>query len=284
MRTVLEILQSTTAYFVKSGVDSARLNIEHLLAHTLGVQRMQLYLQFDRPLSEKDLAPLRELVKRRAQGEPVQHLIGSVEFMGRTFKCDPRALIPRPETEQLATRVLERFKNQFPRRLADIGTGSGVLALTLAARWPQAEVHAVDISRDALDLAKNNAETLGLQGRVRFHEGDLEEPLRQVAAGDGFFELIVANLPYIPAREIEGLSREVKHDPVLALSGGDDGMDLILKLLSGARQILRGCIALEIGHDQGETLSSALQKEGYRDICIETDYQGRNRFLFAIHG
>ena len=283
MKTVLEILQSTTAYFGKSGVESARLNIEHLLAHVLGIKRMELYLQFDRPLNEKELGPLRELVKRRAQGEPLQHLLGSVEFLGRSFTCDRRALIPRPETEQLAGRMLEIFKDHPPRRVADIGTGSGILALTLADRWPEAVVHAVDISEAALELARHNASALGLTGRVTFHAGSLMDPLVDVAREQPF-DLIVANLPYIPAGEIPGLSREVHHDPVSALDGGEDGMVLLRALLTQAAAMLRGCIALEIGHNQSVPLSDWLVRENYREIRAEADYQGRNRFLFANHG
>jgi release factor glutamine methyltransferase len=283
MKTVLEILQSTTAYFTKSGIESARLNIEHLLAHTLGIKRMELYLQFDRPLSERELAPLRDLVKRRAQGEPLQHLLGTVEFIGRTFACDRRALIPRPETERLAERILELFKDKPPRRVADIGTGSGVLALTFAACWPDAEVHAVDVSESALELARQNAVSLGLGERVQFHTGSLSEPLTALAQ-DAPFDLLVANLPYIPTAEIAGLSREVQHDPVSALDGGEDGTILIRRLLVDARSLLRGCIALEIGHNQSAALCEALATAGYQSIRPETDYQDRNRFLFATHG
>jgi release factor glutamine methyltransferase len=283
MKTVLEILQSTTAYFQKSGVDSARLNIEHLLAHVLGVKRMELYLQFDRPIGEKDLAPLRDLVKRRAQGEPLQHLLGSVEFLGRNFACDRRALIPRPETEQLTQRLLEMFREAPPRRVADIGTGSGVIALTLADRWNGSEVHAVDISEAALDLARTNARTLGMEERVQFHVGNLLSPF-QMPGNPEVFQLVVANLPYIPTEDLASLPREVRHDPVSALDGGLDGADLIRELLNQARGMLQGCIALEIGHNQSAPLCEVLAAGGYRDIRPETDYQGRNRFLFATHG
>jgi release factor glutamine methyltransferase len=283
MKTVLEILQSTTAYFTKTGIESARLNIEHLLAHALGIKRMELYLQFDRPLSEKELAPLRELVKRRAQGEPLQHLLGTVEFMGRTFACDRRALIPRPETERLAERILELLRDKPPRRVADVGTGSGVLALTLAAHWPEAGVHAVDVSGAALELARQNAASLGLGDRVHFHLGSLTEPLAGPAQ-EAPFDLLVANLPYIPTGDLAGLSREVRHDPITALDGGGDGTTLIRQLLLDARNILQGCIALEIGHNQSAALCEILAAAGYHTIRPETDYQGRNRFLFATHG
>lgn len=208
MKTVLEVIQSTTAYFAKHAVDSPRLNIEHLLAHVLGVKRMDLYLQFDRPLSDEELAPLRALVKRRAGREPLQHLLGTAEFFGRTFLCDARALIPRPETEQLCELLVEHYKaTPFAGRVLDLGTGSGVIALTLAALWPEAAVEGVDLSPDALALARANAEKLGLAERVRFYESDLLD------ATEGVYELMVANLPYIPAAEVATLEPEVQRDP-----------------------------------------------------------------------
>ncbi len=277
MKTVLEVLQATSAYFAKAGVESPRLNIELLLAHVLGKKRMDLYMEFDRPLAEKELEPLRDLVKRRAQGEPIQHLLGTVEFLGRVFRTDKRALIPRPETEQLAAHLL---KSQMPppSRVLDVGTGSGVLALTLAGEWAEAEVHAVDISEFALSLAKENAGALGLAERVTFHLGNLLEPVA------GTFGLIVANLPYVPSGDIPSLSKEVRHDPVLALDGGADGADLIRVLIAGARSFLNGTLALEIGHAQSESLAQVLLEAGYRDIIPSSDYQGRNRFLFASYG
>lgn len=277
MKSVLEVLKSTTDYFAKAGVENPRLNIEHLLAHTLGKRRMDLYMEFDRPLGEKELHPLRDLVRRRAAGEPLQHLLGTVEFLGRIFRTDARALIPRPETEQLADRLL-KLHPSAPNTVLDMGTGSGVLALTLAANWPDAEVHAVDISPDALALAAANAESLALASRVHFHQGNLLLP------GAKPFQLLVANLPYIPSAEIAGLSREVQRDPKLALDGGPDGADLIRDLILSARPRLQGLLALEIGHDQSAFLSEALTVAGYRDIRAEPDYQGRNRFLFASYG
>ena len=277
MKTVLEVLQATSGYFAKAGVESPRLNIELLLAHVLGKKRMDLYMEFDRPLAEKELEPLRDLVKRRAQGEPIQHLLGTVEFLGRVFRSDKRALIPRPETEQLAEHLV-KSQTPPPGRVLDVGTGSGVLALTLAGEWPAAEVHAVDISEPALALAKENAVALGLAERVTFHLGNLLEPVT------GLFGLIVANLPYVPSGDIPGLSKEVQHDPVLALDGGPDGADLVRELVAGARPLLKGRLALEIGHDQSEGLAHELQAAGYRDIEPSSDYQGRNRFLFASYG
>ncbi len=276
MKTVLEVIQATSAYFAKHGVESPRLNIEHLLAHVLGIKRMELYLQFDRPLSDPELEPLRELVRRRAVGEPLQHLLGTIEFLGRTFVCDKRALVPRPETEQLCEELVGRYKESgFVGRVLDVGTGSGIIALTLATAWPQAQVAAVDISEEALALARENAARLGLAERVTIFQSDL---LSNVS---GHFDLIVANLPYIPKEEIESLSREVRHDPRGALDGGQDGTEIIRRFISQAADHLRSLLALEIGHDQSTYVCAELGRHNFRGIEARPDYQGRNRFVFA---
>jgi release factor glutamine methyltransferase len=288
MKTLLEVIQATTAYFQKHGVESARLNAEHLLAHALGCKRLDLYLRFDRPLSEKELEPLRDQVKRRAQGVPLQHLLGTVEFFGRVFKCDARALIPRPETEQLVELVLQS-KAENPKhvpsraegsKILDVGTGSGVIALTLAAELSEAAVHAVDISADALALARENAQQLGLSERVQFWQSDLFEKI------EDHYDLIVANLPYIASEAVPALSREVRHDPKLALDGGLRGDEAIARFIAGARTRLRpgGRIALEIGADQAQKLVAELERAGYSEVRCQADYQGVNRFLFATYG
>jgi release factor glutamine methyltransferase len=275
MKTVIEVIQVTTAYFQKSGVENARLNIEHLLAHVLGKKRMDLYMEFDRPLGSDVLDPLRELVKRRAAREPLQHLLGTAEFCGRVFGCDKRALIPRPETEQLCELILAEPAS---RRFVDVGTGSGVIALTLATAWPEAEVLAVDFSQEALALARENAARLGFAERVLFQQSDL------LAAISGEFDLIVANLPYIATREILKLAAEVQHDPASALDGGSDGTALIRRLIAEAARHLRGRLALEIGHDQAAALRDELARHNFHDIRTVSDYQGRDRFLFATYG
>src|SRR5712692_7371319 len=170
--TVLEVLQSMTAYFKKRNIDNPRLNAEHLLAHVLGRTRMELYLEFEKNPGETELATLRELVRRRGLGEPLQHLLGTVEFAGRVFLCDKRALVPRPETEELVELLKSKIQN--PKlRILDVGTGSGVIALSLASHFPEADVAAIDISADALSLAHENAERLGFSARVNFLRGNL---------------------------------------------------------------------------------------------------------------
>jgi release factor glutamine methyltransferase len=277
--TVLEVLQSTTAYFKKRNIESARLNAEHLLAHALGLKRIQLYLEFERPLAEAELAPLRDVVRRRGQGEPLQHLLGTVEFCGRVFASDKRALIPRPETEELVELLQKEIANPNPRIL-DVGTGSGVIALSLAAALPDATVHACDISPDALALARENAVRLAVADRVQFIESDLLLYVTQV------YDLIIANLPYVPETDRGTLSREVLHDPATALYGGANGEEIIRRLIVDAPAHLAsgGMLALEIGIGQAEALSEFLAERNYHHISARHDYGGVTRFLLAQYG
>ena len=277
--TVLEVLLSTTAYFEKRAIENPRLNAQHLLAHSLGKKRIELYMDSERVLTEPELAPLRELVRRRGQGEPLQHLLGTVEFCGHTFLCDKRALIPRPETEELVELVKSELKDP-KSEILDVGTGSGVIALSLAAVLPDAEVHAIDISEDALALARENATRLGLVDRVQFHHGDL------LFSVNHRYDLIVANLPYIAASEREKLSREVLHDPEAALFGGENGDEIMRRLIESAPSHLKpnGLLALEIGINQAEPLSAFLAERNYHEISARHDFAGVTRFLLARHG
>jgi release factor glutamine methyltransferase len=277
--TVLEVLHATTAYFKKHRVENPRLNAEHLLAHVLGRKRIELYLEFERELTEPELVPLRDLLKRRGEHEPLQHLLGTVEFCGHVFLCDKRAMVPRPETEELVEFLKSEIRNP-KSEILDVGTGSGVIALSLAATFPAAEIVAVDISDDALALARENAERLALADRVRFLKSHLLENV------EGAFDVIVANLPYISEQDRPSLSREVLCDPEVAVFAGACGDELIRELIAQAPSRLRlgGLLALEIGIGQSEALFSALAEKNYRDICSKTDYSGVTRFLFARYG
>ena len=277
--TVLEVLQSTTAYFTKRKIENPRLNAEHLLAHVLGRTRMELYLEFERIFSEAELTALRELVKRRGQGEPLQHLLGTVEFCGQTFLCDKRAMVPRPETEQLVEIVESRIENR-ESKILDVGTGSGVIALSFAKKFPEAEISAVDIFEDALALARENAERLGLTARVQIAKSDL---LKNISER---FDIIVANLPYIAMQDRHLLSREVLHDPEVALFGGPRGVELIHQLIEQAPLHLEpgGLLALEIGVGQSEGFSEFLRQKNYHDIELKRDYSSIPRFLLARYG
>ena len=278
--TVLEVLQSMTAYFKKRSIDNPRLNAEHVLAHVLGCTRMELYLEFEKNLGATELATLRQLVRRRGQGEPLQHLLGTVEFCGYTFLCDKRAMVPRPETEELVELLLRLTVHHPPSNILDVGTGSGVIALSLATKFPEAEIHAIDLSEEALELARENAEQLGLSARVDFAKSDLLKNIH------GKFDLIVANLPYISSQDRHLLSREVLHDSEVALFGGARGDEVIRELIKQAPPHLRpgGLLALEAGIGQSEVLSGVLTQKKYRDICSKNDYSGTNRFMFARYG
>jgi len=277
--TMLGVLQSTTAYFRKRGIENPRLNAEHLLAHTLDRTRMELYLEFERILSEAELVPLRDLVRRRGEGEPLQHLLGTVEFCGQTFLCDRRAMVPRPETEELVEFLKSEIRNP-KSEIVDVGTGSGVIALSLAAEFPEAKILAVDVSEEALALAEENAARLNLSDKVRFLKSHLLEKV------DGAFDLIVANLPYISTQDRHTLSREVLRDPEVALFAGAQGDELVRELIAQAPARLRpgGLLALEIGLGQSQGLLSSLAEKKYRDIYSKNDYSGVIRFLFARYG
>jgi release factor glutamine methyltransferase len=276
--TVLEVLQSSTEYFKKREIESPRLNAEHLLAFVLKRNRIELYLQFERVLTEAELAPLRDLAKRRGQGEPLQHLLGTVEFAGRIFLCDKRALVPRPETEQLVEKIADCRLPIADCRILDVGTGSGVIALSLAAMFPEATVTATDVSDEALALARENAGRLGL--RATFVKCDLLDGIEDV------FDLIAANLPYVASSERETLAREVRHDPEIALFGGERGDEMVRKLIEAAPSHLKpgGLLALEVGLGQADDLAALMAEKNYHDIKTERDYGGLIRFLFGRYG
>ena len=276
--TVLDVLQSTTAYFKKRGIENPRLNAEHLLAHSLGRRRLDIYLEFERELSESELTPLRELVRRRGQNEPLQHLLGTIEFCGNLFLCDRRAMVPRPETEQLVEFVQSEIYDP-KSKILDVGTGTGVIALSLARKFPEAQIIGSDISGEALSLARDNAARLGLTG-VEFVQSNLLENI------SGKFDLIVANLPYISRLDRDELAPEVLRDPEVALFAGDRGDELIRQLIESAPAYLHpgGLLALEAGIGQSGTLAEFLHEKNYGDIEAKNDYSGVTRFLFARYG
>ncbi|MFZ4767041.1 MAG: peptide chain release factor N(5)-glutamine methyltransferase [Roseimicrobium sp.] len=282
MKNLLETLQSGADYLAKRGVEDARLSMEHLLAHVLGCRRLDLYLRFDQTLTEAQLVPLRDLTRRRGEGEPLQHVLGTVEFYRQEFVSDHRALIPRPETEHLVCILVEQvFRQAPPERVLDMGAGSGCIGLSLAKAWPGAAVTLADVSEDALELARYNGERVGLAtSGVKFVRSDLFEKL-----GGERYDLIVANLPYIPTGDIPNLSREVRRDPVLALDGGPTGLAIIERLLAESPFHLRprGCVALELQHDQSAAVCARLHSLGYSGIQVQRDLSGIERFVFASY-
>lgn len=276
MTTVLDILDKGTAYLEKRGIDDARRNMQMLVAHQLGCTRMDLYLRFDEPIEESGLDPLREALKKRGEGVPVQHLVGSVGFRQHEFKTDARALIPRPETEELAEWLAKHAELPGDAAILDMGTGSGCLGLSLAADFPGATVTLADVSAEALALARENSEANGF-GTVELVESDLFSAIPT----DRSYDLIAANLPYVP--EDEELAPEVRHDPALALFGGKDGLDVIRRFIPEAATRLRSgaWLALEIGHDQSAAVERMLTDAGLTDVLTLKDLSGIPRFPIA---
>lgn len=267
---LLEVLEKTSSFFREKGVESPRLQAELLIAHVLSLPRLSLYLQFERELSETELDALRPLVKRRSQREPLQHLVASTEFYGLKLKCSPAALVPRPETEGLVERMLAALKDSPPGLVYDVGTGTGAIALALAKNLPDWRVKALDISPDALALARENAQALALSN-VEFQQGDL------LSGQTGPAAAVAANLPYLTAEEMGSLQPEVRFDPALALEGGTDGLDLIRRLLPQA-SALAPAVFLEIGPGQAKAAASLLQENGFPHTRVESDLNGRPRY------
>jgi release factor glutamine methyltransferase len=278
MSTVLETIDGGTRYLEKRGIDDARRNMQMLVARQLGCTRMDLYLQFDRPIEESDLIPLRETLKKRGEGIPIQHLLGTVWFHQHEFKTDARALIPRPETEELAEWIL-KWELPAELQILDMGCGSGVLGLTLAAARPEWKVTLADVSPDALALAQENATALEISN-ASFLQSDLFTTI------DAQFDGIVANLPYVPEADRATLTREVMHDPALALFSGADGLDLIRRFIPEAFHRLKpgGWLVLEIGHDQASQVAEILKASSFTAIEVKTDLSGVPRFPFARRG
>ena len=280
MLTILEIIKRTTEFLEKKGVESARLNSELLVGHALGLKRMQLYLQFERPLTEPELEKIRPLVKRRSNREPLQHIIGEVEFVGLKLKIDRRALIPRPETEHLLE-LLAKELTALPVSILDLGTGSGAIALALAAKYSAATVTGVDQSPDALALAQENAALTGLDGRVKFIQSDWFSAL---PAGSKF-PLIVANPPYLSDAEVREAQPEVKdYEPVAALSPGPDGASALVRIITEAPRYLAagGLLACETGITQHAQLQELAKNSGYTQTKSLPDLTGRDRYLLAF--
>jgi len=270
--TVLELLERTTKYFADHGVASARLTIELMLAEMLKKTRMQLYLEFDKVVPDDVLDRLRPLVKRRADGEPLEYVLGVATFAGHRISVTPDVLIPRPETEILLEEAIKRI-DPAGAPVLDVGTGSGILALALAKKFPGLEIFAVDLSPAALAVAQKNAEGLG---KIRFLESDL---MGNPALPE-CFQMIVANLPYIPTGQIDTLQREVRHEPRRALDGGADGLDLVRKLISqSVGRTPR--LLLELGDGQTEETKTLCLRAGYALIESLPDFTQRERILIA---
>ncbi len=282
MKTIQDILTSGTAYLEARGIDGARHSMQSLMVHVLGCNRTWLYLHYEDPLSEEKLVPLRELLKRRGKGEPLQHLLGSTEFYRREFRTDSRALIPRPETEELVEFALQMAPRRQGMRVLDMGCGSGIIGITLALELAkqQPEVVMADISEAALSLTLENA--AALEAKVKTYRSNLftawDTPAEGAVQPPDLFNLVLANLPYVP--EGEAVSAEVQHDPATALYGGADGLDIVRRFVKDALPHLadRALVMLEVGHDQGEATRALMEELGYTQTRVLTDMSGKPRF------
>lgn len=278
MRTVLEIIKMSTDFLEGKGVEQARLQAELLVGHALGLRRMQLYLQFERPLQEPELETIRTLLRRRGQREPLQYVLGTTEFFGLTLKVDRRALIPRPETEYLVAVLTERLAP--PGRVLDLGTGTGAIALALASHWRDCTVLALEVSPDAVALAAENAQATGLAGRVTVGQSDWFAAVTEGAQ----FDLIVSNPPYLTAQETNETAPEVRlFEPRQALTPGASGLEAIERIVARAKGFLSpaGVLALETGIAQHEVIAERLVAAGFARQESLPDLTGRPRFVLA---
>jgi len=280
--SVLELLRWTTTHFAERGIDSARLDAECLLAHALGTDRLRLYLDFEKPVTDDERAVFRELVRRRGSDRvPVAQLLGRREFWSLPLRVNGDVLAPRPETETLVEAALERLPEGAEGRLLEIGTGSGAVALALASERPRARITATDISSRALELARRNADELHLGERIRWLEGSLFEPV----AGERF-DLVVSNPPYVAESQRAELPPELAYEPDEALFGGPDGTELLRQLVLGVGDVLApdGCLALELSPEQAPAVTGWCHEVGLLEVSKRRDLAGRVRVLTAAPG
>ena len=280
--TIRSIREWCSDYFKRHHIDSPVLDADLLLAHSLGMRRLDLFIQMDRPMIPEELAAFKALVLRRAQHhEPVAYIVGERGFWTLLFEVSPAVLIPRPETERIVEGAVELLKERQaePLRVADIGTGSGALALSLASEFKHASVWATDISEEALEVARRNAVKNDLEGRVEFHQGDLIGPIPQDALP---LDLIVSNPPYIGTDEAKSLAPDVlSHEPHAALFAGSRGLDIITRLAPDAFEALTpgGVFFCEIGFAQADAVTSIFQHSGFQDVITIKDYAQHDRVI-----
>ena len=281
--TIMKILNWTKQYFEARGVENPRLDAEVLLCAVLKCQRITLYVDFERPLSEEELATYREYVKRRGNFEPLAYILGERAFMRNTFKVNKATLVPRPETELLVeslVRIAPMLRPDGDVKILDIGTGSGAIIVSLLDYLPNAKGVGVDISVDALIVAKENSEKIGVTGRIGFVRSDVfsKLPLEKK------FDIIVSNPPYIPAGDIAGLDKDVRQEPRGALDGGADGLDFYRRITAEAMEHMseEGVLAFEIGINQAEAVQQLCLDAGLVKTAVRKDYAGIERMVFAV--
>ncbi len=284
--TVRKLIQVTADYFSSRNIDSAKLNAERLLADVLKLSRIELFMQFDRPVLGAELERYRQVVRRRAAGEPLQQILGETEFYSRPFKVVPGVFVPRPETEHLVEAAVELLSPRGVGLVAplavEIGCGTGVVGVCLALELPRLNVHATDVNPAAVALTAQNAQSLGVDPRVHVYQGSRFDPLPKHLQGQ--VDLLVSNPPYIRHDDIAGLPLDVRaHDPHTALDGGPDGLSFYRALAASMAKWLRpgGHVAVEIGADQGAEVSAIFAASGGEDVRVSQDYAGRDRIITA---
>ena len=281
--TILKTLNWTKQYFKDKGLENPSLDAELLLCEVLQCQRINLYVDFERPLSEQELATFKSYVIRRAKAEPLAYILGHKEFLGLDFKVNKATLVPRPETELLVESVVKAakiLKQEGEVKVLDIGTGSGAIIVSVLTELPKAKGVGVDISIEALKTAKENAELQQLQGRVGFVHSDLFSRIPP----DKKFDIIVSNPPYIPSGTIAELAPDVQQEPRSALDGGKDGLDFYRRIIREAQDHMEkdGLLALEIGYDQGKAVTELCHTAGFGHVIVRKDYAGLDRMVFAL--
>jgi len=277
----LDLVRVTTGFFERHGVDAPRLCAERLLAHVLGCQRIDLYTRFERPVPVEALDRFRGLVRRRASREPIQHLVGETEFWSLPLRCDGRAFVPRPETELLVDATLEMAQGRENSVIADVGTGTGCLAIAVAVEVKDARVVASDVAADALELAAENLEAHELAARVTLLQGDLAAPFLDRGMA-GAFDVVLCNPPYVPEPEIVRLQPEVRdYDPRIALAGGADGLEVIRRLLEEIPPLLQpdGCLIFELGEGQAGAAREMMARSGWKVMRTIVDGIGVERVI-----
>jgi release factor glutamine methyltransferase len=284
--TVGRVVRWAADDFRARGIESPRLEAELLLAQALETDRLRIIVDAARELESSELARYRDLIQRRRKGEPVAYIRGQKEFFGRVFHIDKRVLVPRPDTEILVEVALRRTSSfPMPGRYLDLCTGSGCVAISIARERPACKMMAVDLSPDALAVARENATRLGTVHQIAWLTGDLFRPL-QVLAGPKF-ELIVANPPYIAEAEMGGLPLDVRaFEPRLALTGGADGLDVTRRIVAEAPRHLfgRGVLAVEMGTGQTDRVKQLFAEAGFTEIVVDKDYGGHERVVSGVHG
>lgn len=275
--TVRKAILWTASYLEKKGADAPRTDADLLLADALGVDRLRLLLDFDKPLRPEELAAYRQRIERRAQGEPLAYILGQKEFFGREFFVSDAVLVPRPETEALVEFGLAQIPEGGEGRVLDLCAGSGCIGISLALERPGLEVDLAELDAAAAEIAERNVERHGVGDRVRVRVGDLFD-----AAGESY-HAILSNPPYVPSGELADLSREVRREPRGALDGGPDGLDLVRRIAAEAAGRLEpgGLLALELALEQPARVAALLARSGFSKAEIREDFTHRDRYVLA---